>query len=92
VGAPSPSALPSPRQSVRIALAAPSGEILRSPACVASRQLCPGSSGVWLRQAEKAVLGAGGRGVVSSAISTLSVLRSGGKERLSHFQELGHST
>ena len=50
------------------------------PACVASLQLCPGSSGVWLRRAEKTVLGAGGRGVVSSATLRLSLLMLGGKE------------
>ncbi len=72
--------VPSSRHAVRVALTAPGGEILRSPACVASLQLCPGSSGVWLRRAEKTVLGAGGRGVVSSATLRLSVLRSGGKE------------
>ncbi len=46
--------------------------------CCLSTTLCPGSSGVLLRRAEKAILGAGGRGVVRSAIPTLSVLMSGG--------------
>ena len=46
--------------------------------CCLSTTLCPRSSGVWLRQAETAVLGAGGRGAVRSAIPTLSVLMSGG--------------
>ena len=33
---------------------------LSLPCLCASLQLCPGSSGVWLRRAEKTVLGAGG--------------------------------